>query len=305
MNHRLKKTVHFFSFLIPGMILFGMTCFTFSEKTFALSDAELSIETPTQKYLFKQSELLERKDLQSISIRKDHAYDGASRNYSAIPIPSLFEKILKDSPLPESISIQFYCADGFSAPISTELVLNRSKEKAQAYLAIENPKAPWPKLKRPLKATQSKTAGPFYLVWVNPEFSSIGIEEWPYQIRGFKITPSIVTQFREIFPDPKFQKTNPIQKGFQVFLKNCFSCHTMNHAGESRVGPDLNLPMNPTQYFTEKGLKAFIRNPKEVRDWPESRMRGFGADAISDSEVKDLLFYFRHMNSRKLQKNQN
>jgi hypothetical protein len=34
--------------------------------------------------------------------------------------------------------------------------------------------------------------------------------------------------------------------------------------------PDLNLPMNPTEYFTDTGLRALIRDPRTVRVWPSS-----------------------------------
>jgi hypothetical protein len=39
----------------------------------------------------------------------------------------------------------------------------------------------------------------------------------------------------------------------------------MNHQGPSRVGPDLNLPLNPTEYFKESVLPRYIRNPKSIR----------------------------------------
>ena len=61
------------------------------------------------------------------------------------------------------------------------------------------------------------------------------------------------------------------------------------------VGPDLNQPMNPTEYLTLAGLHALIRNPKSVRSWPEERMPCFLADQMSDREIGLVIGYLAHM----------
>jgi cytochrome c1 len=73
----------------------------------------------------------------------------------------------------------------------------------------------------------------------------------------------------------------------------------MNGNGAAAIGPDLNLPMNPTEYFEAQALSAFIRNPASVRTWPGMVMHGFSAAAIPDAELADLLAYLRNMSSRK------
>src|SRR5207237_8715671 len=62
---------------------------------------------------------------------------------------------------------------------------------AVAYLAIEPPDAPWP----PLKAGESATAGPFYLVWVRPELGRIQSGQWPYQIARIESVAPIVKRY--------------------------------------------------------------------------------------------------------------
>ncbi len=50
-------------------------------------------------------------------------------------------------------------------------------------------------------------------------------------------------------------KTSKEYKGFKVYLKHCSSCHSINGLGEAELGPDLNKPMNPTEYFHEMALR--------------------------------------------------
>jgi mono/diheme cytochrome c family protein len=65
------------------------------------------------------------------------------------------------------------------------------------------------------------------------------------------------------------------------------------------AGPDLNLPMNPTEYFTDAGLRALIRDPRSVRVWPEQRMPSFAEEDLSDEEIGLILAYLNHMADRK------
>jgi hypothetical protein len=53
--------------------------------------------------------------------------------------------------------------------------------------------------------------------------------------------------------------------------------------------------MNATQYLTDVGLRAIIRNPRSVRSWPNQTMEGFGQKTLPDSEVDNLLVYLRVM----------
>jgi mono/diheme cytochrome c family protein len=76
-------------------------------------------------------------------------------------------------------------------------------------------------------------------------------------------------------------------------------CHKLSGAGATTVGPDLNRPMNPTEYMTPTGLHALIRDPKSVRIWPEQRMPGFRPSSMSDAEIEGVIAYLKHMAGRK------
>lgn len=211
--------------------------------------------------------------------------------YAAVPLAFLFDGLV----LPDKGTVQFRCRDGFSSAISRDRLLNRSEKGAVAYLAIEDPAHRW----LPLKPGSPVTPGPFYLIWKHPERSRIAREEWPFQLFGFEVKGSLESEFPAIVPDPRLKETDPVMRGYRVFTTSCFSCHRMNGQGESEVGPDLNLPFGPTEYFQDKYLRLMIRNPQNVRHWPEGRMAEFSSEDLGDAQIDDLLKYLRHMSRRK------
>jgi mono/diheme cytochrome c family protein len=275
-----------------------------------LQDAVLKIEsqgpaTKTQPEgapvvrLYKGSELLRRPDVARITVERDPAYaanpEWKDRRivYAAVPLASLFEGVV----FPERGTVQFHCLDGFSGAIAKDRLLNRSEKGAVAYLAIEDPAHPWP----PLKAGSSASPGPFYLIWKNPERSRIAGEEWPFQLSGFEVKASLESRFPAIVPDPRLVENDPVMRGYRLFTTSCFSCHRMNGQGESEVGPDMNLPFNPTEYLGDKYLRLLIRNPQSVRHWPEARMPEFSPEALTDAQIDNVVKYLRHMSGRKSQ----
>lgn len=205
--------------------------------------------------------------------------------YRAIPMPALFEGIT----VRPGETLEFDTFDGFSASLDPAQVFNQDDSLATAYLAIEDPGNPWPKLR-----DGRSTAGPLYLVWKNPERSGIGQEQWPYQIRSFSVKGSVQSRFPALMPESGLAEDHPAVRGYKVFVKNCFACHTLNGEGTSRLGPDLNLPHSPVEYMDEAYLRKLVRDPQSVRSWKGSRMSAFSLEALPDSELDDLIAYLRH-----------
>ena len=67
--------------------------------------------------------------------------------------------------------------DGFVSQIPMALVAKGGAGGSVAWIAVEDPAAPWPSL-----PGKDVSAGPFYLVWEHPERSDVGSEQWPYQV---------------------------------------------------------------------------------------------------------------------------
>ena len=79
------------------------------------------------------------------------------------------------------------------------------------------------------------------------------------------------------------------------FITSCFACHKIQKMGTAVMGPDLNYPMNPTEYFKNGILKKFIRNPRSIRDWPDRQMPGFSKKEMSDNELNNLIKYLEEI----------
>ena len=58
--------------------------------------------------------------------------------------------------------------------------------------------------------------------------------------------------------------------------------------------------MNPTEYMTEAGLRALIRNPQAVYDYPHSGMDAFLTTLLPDTDIDDLIAYLRYMARHKV-----
>jgi mono/diheme cytochrome c family protein len=237
---------------------------------------------------YTRSELLRRPDITRIQVAHDPAYDDKPRTYKAVP----FHALWKDIPLPGDALLQFDCLDGFSAPIAKDRVLNASGYASIAYLAVESANEPWP------RNAKGISPGPFYLVWVNPEKSGIQREEWPFQLASFEVKGTLASSYPAILPDAKAPAS--VQRGFQLFVQNCFACHTMNRQGESELGPDLNVPMNVTESWKPAAIAAQVRDPQSVRYWPQGKMPSFPTEQLSDEDLKLLMDYLRHMAGRKV-----
>ncbi|CAM5538547.1 c-type cytochrome [Rhodanobacter lindaniclasticus] len=247
--------------------------------------AQLTIDLGHGATRWSTATLLARTDARTITVLGDVAFK-RTRHYRAVPLANLLPGLVA------SDHLQFVAADGFTAEIPAVLLLN--KRGSTAWLAIEDPARPWPAL-----PGGHGRAGPFYVVWTQPRAAGVGPEQWPYQLATIRRADSVATRFPAILPDPATPTDSAVRRGFAVFQRTCFACHTLNGAGDARLGPDLNIPHNPTEYLRADLLRGYIRDPQSLRRWPQAKMPGFDRQALSDGDLDDLLAYLRHMAGRK------
>ncbi|MCJ7958158.1 MAG: cytochrome c [Pseudomonas sp.] len=250
-----------------------------------LHAAQLLIDLGSASRTWQTEELLKHPQAQDITIKDDVSYK-RDMQYRAVPMATLLKGIKAEDHL------QAVALDGFAAELSAAPLLGR--QGAQAWLAVEDPNKPWPAL-----AANKPSAGPFYLVWTDPEAGHISPEQWPFQMSRIKQLKTVAERFPALLPDPKLAANDPINQGFALFQKNCLACHRLNGAGDAQVGPDLNMPYNPTEYFSGDFLKRYIRDPQSLRHWPQAKMPAFAARVLPDTELTLLLGYLRHMAGRK------
>ncbi|MBJ2247174.1 c-type cytochrome [Pseudomonas haemolytica] len=249
--------------------------------------AQLTIELDHASKTWQTADLLKHPQAQTVQIVDDVSYK-RSMTYRAVPLAALLPG------LKPANHLQAVALDGFAAELTAAPLL--AKTGARAWLAVEDPAHPWPAL-----AQGKPSAGPFYMVWTHPQAGHISPEQWPFQVSRIKQLQTVAERFPALLPDPKLAADDPVNLGFALFQKNCLACHRLNGAGDAQMGPDLNIPYNPTEYFGGDFLKRYIRDPQSLRHWPQAKMPAFAASVLPDNELDLLLGYLQHMAGRKQQ----
>lgn len=245
------------------------------------ADPVLELAFSNQHQKLARADLLKHPALRTIMIPADVSYK-RPMEYRALPLLSILRDVSKVE------MVQFKAEDGFVANIPAQLLTGA----AEPWLAIEPANTPWPKLK-----SGGRSAGPFYLVWLKPEKSGITQEQWPYQIAQISEVAALQTRYPQILPHSPADSAE--YRGMHVYTVHCASCHQINGGGDAAVGPDLNKPYNPTEYFQSTFLRLYIRDPAAVRTWPQLTMPGFPDTVMSDTQLDDLMTYLRQMVQQK------
>lgn len=222
----------------------------------------------------------------TIEISHDVAY-GRPMRYRALPLAELLKGVAADA------QVQFVASDGFVAELAAAPLL--ATRGARAWLAVEDPVAPWPLL----GGGKAGSAGPFYLVWTDPAAAGITPEQWPYQVAAIRLVDDLGRRFPALLPDAGVPQDSPARRGFAVFRQHCLTCHTLNRQGGAQLGPDLNQPHGPLEYFGEAMLRAYIRDPQSLRYWPQARMPAFDAQVLPEADLDALLAYLRQMQQQR------
>jgi mono/diheme cytochrome c family protein len=249
----------------------------------------LTLSFGAQQQRITATELLARPDAAVLIVPKDVSYNREMK-YCAVPLLGLIGDALRAG----VDTIEARALDGFVSQIPSALVKKGTTGGAVAWIAVEDPDSPWPNL-----PGQEASAGPFYLVWENPERSAIGREQWPFSLAGLTGVEDPITRWPQMAVDPTLPDKSSERQGQGVFIKNCMPCHRLNGAGRGDMAPDLGQPMNVTEYMSEAGLRALIRDPKAVRSWPQQQMIGFDKKTVSDTELDALIAYLAYMAKHK------
>ena len=243
------------------------------------ADPTLVVTAGSVTRAFRASDLLGWHDAASIAVPHDSAY-GRAMSYRAVPLRAVLAALPPDA----ADTIEARATDGFVSQLPRALI----DGAAEPWVAVEEPARPWPAL-----PGKTVSAGPFYLVWLNPERAGVSAEQWPYALAALTAVASPVQRWPALAVTASVSADAPARRGQAVFIANCLPCHRLGGSGEGAVGPDLLRPMPATAYFTETGLRALIRNPASVRSWPEQRMPAFDAATIGDTDIAAVIAYLR------------
>ena len=254
----------------------------------AAAEPSLTVAVGGKTAIYTAAGLLSLPAATTVTVPADAIYK-RGMSYRAVPLAALLGGAGADD------DIRFFAADRATATIRAPLLLAKGPGLV-AWLAIETADAPWP----PLKAGDAATAGPFYLVWSGTDKSAAAAVPWPYQIARIEEVQAAAKRFPMLLPAARVAANHPIRAGFVVYQKQCMPCHTLNGGGDSTLGPDLNVPYNPTEYLRPEALRRLIRDPQSLRHWPAAKMPAFDAKTLPDHELAELLAYLRHMADRKV-----
>jgi mono/diheme cytochrome c family protein len=234
---------------------------------------------------FTAAELLSRADLATLQIPPNVDYK-VSLTVQAVPLLDL----LVGLPLEGFDRLEASATDGFVAQISPALIKAGNSGGSVAWIAVENPNHPWPKL-----PGKDASAGPFYLIWQYPERSRVSNEQWPYMLEKLTAVQSPELRWPQLKVDAALPADAPARHGEEVFVTQCLPCHRLNGGGRSEIGPDLGQPMAATNYLTEEGIRALVRDPKSVRTWPQQQMPAFPPTVLPDTDLNALIAYLKQI----------
>lgn len=266
-------------------VLTAMALAAIGPRAARAAEPSLVITKGGESQRYTATALLARADLVSISVPNDVSYR-RSTTYRALPLLALLGRNTDT----RFDTLEARATDGFIAQIPLELVTGGAAGGAVAWLAIEDPAQPWEPLPH-----HTKSAGPFYLVWENPQRSNIRSEQWPHWLVSLELVESPLHRWPQLELPAGQTSASAARGGQKIFLSFCLPCHRLNGGGASDTGPDLGQPMNATEYLTDAGLRGIIRNPRSVRTWPNQTMGGFGSKTLPDGDVDNLLVYLRAM----------
>lgn len=249
--------------------------------------ATLTITSGTHQRSWTRDALLRDGRIADVTVQDENLK--RSFTMKAIPLAVL----LQGMPATVDGTATTAATDGYVSHLPMRQLLADSPTQPRAWLAVENPAAPWPPVR-------GGPIGPFRLVWTVPAGQpAVNESLWTYAIAKIDITGSPGERFPAIRPAAGLPADGPVMRGFATFQRVCFSCHTVNQAGDTHLGPDLNVPYNPVEYLGDDKLAKLIRDPQSLRWWPDAKMPPIGTQTLSDAEMKDLVAYLRHMAGRK------
>jgi cytochrome c2 len=131
--------------------------------------------------------------------------------------------------------------------------------------------------------------GPFVLVW---EGSYRDADQLPTPWSITEITLGHDSIPKELIPKETSER---ISNGLRLWREHCLRCHSINKVGGA-VGPELNVPVNITEFWPKERLHQMIENSTSLR-WG-SAMPSFSW--LSKQEREALVEYLEVMSRNKI-----
>ena len=217
-----------------------------------------------------------------VETQRDPVFEGP-KTFRAIPLAELLPIFNCTN---SDLDISMRCRDGYMASLTFAEAIDGTGFLAIADESSTNAHS--------TSFAQLKTKsglidpGPLYLFWLNDTSN----RPRPYQIEAIEFHSIGETLSRA---KPTGSVPAPARRGFELFKKNCSSCHSVNGAG-GRLAVDLNFPMNVTEYWDRRVLKKLLSDPASVR--ANAKMPAF--PQLTQANLNDIIAYLKCMREQKL-----
>lgn len=256
-------------------------CFLNFFPAFATEQRLISIVVPGHEYKIALSSLL--KKLKPITVTINDPVYKKQKSFDGFPL----RDVLGAAGIREwsADEIVFTASDGYSpnAPFAW-------LEKYGAVLTFqEHGKKGYETI---LQGKTTLSPLPFYLVWTSEAPIPEGAP-WPYQLVKIEFV-DFQKKFDRIYPKGQ-ASDSAVFSGFKIFKSECIRCHSLNLQG-GELGPELNAPMNITEYWQKDILRKFIRNASAFRH--RDKMPPF--PQLSDADLDNLISYLEYMKEHKV-----
>lgn len=219
------------------------------------------------------------------TVNDDPVYHSV-KHYNALPLSELLNTYTAVKSLElDKYQIVFECEDGYRPMMPLRKFLS-----VKSYIAVSDVDAPKGKLwSKIIKDGREMKAAPFYLIYEGVSSKDTDFK-WPYNIIKIHLEPNNAT-IALLFP----KEDKKAQVGFELFKKNCITCHAINKIG-GNMGPELNYPKSVTEYWDKKQLIEFIKNPASFRNGVKMPT----LPNLSENDIKKIIVYLDYMAGHKL-----
>lgn len=242
------------------------------------SDAALAFERFGQPVTTLDLAALERLSPR-VTFRAFDPYYQREKGFVALELAPILKAAFGPDAASVDGELQLTAVDGY-----TVLVPLSKAFESGAHLAIADADGPWEPI-----GPQHANPGPFYVVWKHPEQQSLATHPRPWGLAKLALV-----RFEDVYAwtvPPR--RSAVIDEGYRLFRAHCLRCHAINRQG-GRVGPELNVPQNVTEYRPREQLVAWVKNPLTFR---YGNMPAFAN--LSDAALDALLEYLSVMKERK------
>jgi len=222
--------------------------------------------------------------LRSRRIRVDDPVYHVSKEYEGYDVGDVIDALLgPDVRVGANVDVVFVCSDGYRARLPIANI------RDGGVLAARDTSVPLDVRWQPLRqGREYMLPAPYYLVW--PPRRNPAIEyPWPYRVVALELAR----------PEQKVQTGDPaVSRGEDLFRQYCARCHAVNLQGGT-LGPELNVPLNVTEYWNAETLKKLIHDPALVR--ASSKMPA--STQLNGADVDAIVAYLTFMKGNKIRVN--